>query len=114
MASTFRRLSSKSLHRSLKMLDMTKPARFSPGQLVVTNACMQAFHISGDRIVPFLLRHVNADWGDVDPEDRRANDYALLRGLRLLSVYHLSDGTKIWVITEAGFYATTFLLPSEY
>jgi len=37
-----------------------------------------------------------------------------IRGFRLLSAYHLSDGTKIWVITEADQSAKTILLPEEY
>ena len=38
----------------------------------------------------------------------------LRHGFRLLSAYTLSDGTKIWVITEADRSAPTLLLPEEY
>jgi hypothetical protein len=44
----------------------------------------------------------------------KANAEALKEGLRLLSAYHLKDGTKIWVITEWDRSATTVLLPEEY
>ena len=88
--------------------------KFSPGELVITPGCLQAFHTSMDRIVPFLIRHVSGDWGDLDEDDRRANDNALLHGLRLLSAYTLSDGTRFWVITESDRSVSTFLLPSEY
>jgi hypothetical protein len=54
------------------------------------------------------------DWGDLDEEDRRENERSLEDGCRLLSAYHLRDGTKIWIITEADRSATTLLLPSEY
>jgi hypothetical protein len=32
----------------------------------------------------------------------KANAEALKEGTRLLSAYHLKDGTKIWIITEWG------------
>ena len=89
--------------------------KFSPGNLVITPGCLQAFHnCPSDRIVPFLLRHISGDWGDLDEDDRRANEHALFHGLRLLSAYTLSDGTTIWVITEADRSVSTFLLPEEY
>jgi hypothetical protein len=37
-----------------------------------------------------------------------------LCGTRLLSAYHFSGGTKVWIITEADRSATTVLLPDEY
>ena len=61
----------------------------------------------------------SGDWGDLDDEDRQANELALVDGSRLLSSYRLRDGTKIWIITEAADErgrreATTTLLPSDY
>jgi hypothetical protein len=50
----------------------------------------------------------------VSKDDRLANDQSLIEGSRLLSAYHLSDRTKIWVITEADRSVTTFLLPEEH
>ena len=61
-----------------------------------------------------IQRHAFQDWGDVCEEDRLANDEALKEGDRLLSVYHSSEGTKFWVITEWDRSATTVLLPEEY
>jgi len=46
--------------------------------------------------------------------DRRANDAAVGHGTRLLSAYRLTDGTRIWIITEADRGSTTILLPAEY
>ena len=88
--------------------------KFSPGQVVVTPGFLEAIHNTGDRIVPYLLRHVQGDWGELDAHDVRENEFSLQRGLRLLSAYRLSDNTKFWVITEADRSATTFLLPEEY
>ncbi len=89
-------------------------ARFSPGNVVATPGFLAALEASGDKFIPFLLRHVQGDWGELDDHDRQANETALIYGLRLLSAYTLSDGTKIWVITEADRSVSTFLLPSEY
>ncbi|MGA8581363.1 MAG: hypothetical protein WB579_21920, partial [Bryobacteraceae bacterium] len=61
-----------------------------------------------------LERHVTGDWGDVDEDDRRENEHSLVRGCLLLSAYALSNGTRLWVVTEADRSATTILLPSEY
>lgn len=61
-----------------------------------------------------LARHHRGDWGDLDAEDKQANDQALIHSSRLLSAYHSADGTKFWIITEADRSATTVLLPSEY
>ncbi len=48
----------------------------------------------------FLARHVVGDWGDVTTR-KRANDFDLANGGRLLSAYTLSTGVKLWLITEA-------------
>ncbi len=61
----------------------------------------------------YLLRHKNGDWGNVDIEDKIANDESTRIGERVLSSYHVS-GEKIWVITERDRSCTTILLPSEY
>lgn len=111
--------------------------KFDPGQIVATPGALAAFEASGEEPLAFLLRHVQGDWGDVDEHDQQENELSLqqqncgpdehagLRGYadregsprngwRLLSAYRLSDGTKIWVITEADRSSTTILLPDEY
>jgi hypothetical protein len=97
--------------------------RFELGQLCQTpgaQAVLQRYQVN-----PFLLigRHLQGDWGDVCPEDARANEDALQEGARVLSAYVLpppvSEGetlapAKVWVITEADRSVTTILLPEEY
>lgn len=61
-----------------------------------------------------MRRHIRGDWGELDDEDKRANDEALKHGARLLSKYTTKRGVTFWVITEAGRSKTTALLPSEY
>ena len=86
--------------------------KFPLGKLVATtNATDQ---IPGHEITDGLLRHIDCDWGDVDPEKRVRNNVALMEGSRLLSVYQTEDGEKFWIITEADRSATTILLPEDY
>lgn len=92
---------------------MSKP-KFELGQLVMTPGVIDACNKSDDPIGNYFARHVSGDWGDVCKEDAKENDYSVTNGLRIFSAYHLSDGTKIWVITECDRSATTALLPSEY
>lgn len=65
-------------------------------------------------VVAALTRHARGDWGDVCPEDKAENEFALKRYLRLFSVYHDSKSTKFWIITEADRSVTTVLLPDDY
>lgn len=65
-------------------------------------------------VLAALRRHAAGDWGDVDEHDRQENELSLKEGFRLLSVYHATDGTKFWIITEADRSATTILLSEDY
>jgi hypothetical protein len=65
-------------------------------------------------MVRALRRHARGDWGELEAEDREANDRSVTEGTRLLSAYHTEAGVKFWIITEADRSATTVLLPSEY
>ncbi len=39
-------------------------AKFRLGNMVMTAGCLRAYHRNhGDLIVPFMLRHVQGDWG---------------------------------------------------
>jgi hypothetical protein len=88
--------------------------RFLPGRLVATRGAIEAFYASGDFPLEYLLRHLKGDWGEVDEHDRLENELSVRQGWRILSVYTLTNGTKVWVITEADRSVTTFLLPDEY
>ena len=96
------------------MIQNSSGARFAPGQIVATPGALDALESSGDNAADFLRRHLTGDWGEVDEHDRRENEFSRQSGLRLLSAYTLSNGTKLWIITEADRSATTLLLPSEY
>ncbi len=93
---------------------MPTPSKFPLGQIVATPGALEALRTNNQAPIHFLARHAQGDWGDVDADDWKENDYSLTHALRLLSAYSLNDGTKIWIITEADRSATTILLPSEY
>jgi hypothetical protein len=88
--------------------------KFDLGQLVATPGALAAIEASGDSLVTYLSRHESGIWGDVDEHDRKENELSLEHGLRLMSVYSLSTGIKIWIITEADLSSTCILLPEEY
>src|SRR3954452_10535770 len=93
--------------------------KFTPGQVVGTPGCLEALAQSGQEVTFFLQRHLQGDWGEVDAEDWKLNDQALLDGSRILSVYTTLKGVRLYVLTEAvgddGHRASTcVLLPDEY
>jgi hypothetical protein len=107
-------------------------AKFALGRLFVTPVALAAVgeHLGEGRpysvrqllesadhlalVMPFVARHANCDWGDVDADDWRANDDALREGNRLLSAYDIGRGRRLWILTEADRSATTVILASEY
>ena len=89
--------------------------RFELGQVVATPGVLAAIEASpGDSLLGFLERHQAGDWGIVKPMDARENEFAVIVGLRIMSVYVLKSGVRIWVITEADRSSTCALLPEEY
>ena len=82
-------------------------------------AALAAIQEAGQTPDFFLNKHIQGDWGEVDDDDKKANDEALVDGSRLLSAYRTLRGERLWVITEAtdddGQRASTcLLLPPEY
>lgn len=60
-----------------------------------------------------LERFCNKDWGEMNEEDKAANEQALTEENRIMGAYQTCKG-KIWIITEADRSATTVLFPDEY
>jgi hypothetical protein len=87
---------------------------FELGRIVATPGALQALEQAGQSPVEFLDRHVSGDWGELDDEDKRENEFSVHNSLRILSAYTTAAGDKIWIITEADRSATTLLLPDEY
>ena len=88
--------------------------KFPLGKTVATAGAFHELERAG--LIPALLldRHANGDWGEINEQDRQANEYAMKHALRVLSAYILKSGQKIWIITEADRSTTTILLPEEY
>jgi len=95
------------------MFDLTKvPAKFPLGQIVATPNALNS--VPNQEIMAALQRHIRGDWGNLDEEDRQANENALIQGSRLLSSYLTSLNVKFWIITEHDRSVTTILLPEDY
>ena len=95
---------------------------FSTGQIVASRGVYDLACENADFaqfIHKCLSRHVKGDWGDVDDEDKEANNCSLKEGTRLLSAYNDNRFPQhgvatIWIITEADRSATTILFPDDY
>lgn len=91
--------------------------QFELGQILATPAAMREFcHLE---ITDCLLKHARGQWGNLTLHDWNMNQSALNNGGRIMSVYKLSKGRVLWIITEAEDdnghrSATTILLPSDY
>jgi len=90
------------------------PPLFRLGTLWITTGAILALVEANQSALVFLIRHAYADWGEMEQEDKRANDIALRDGGRLFSAYTLSTGQRLWIITEANRSTTTLLIPMEY
>ncbi len=87
-------------------------AKFRLGRIVSTAHALEV--IPKEDITAAITRHVSGDWGEVDDEDRIANEQALIEGTRLVSIYRSGKGVKFYLITEADRRMTTVLLQEDY
>lgn len=88
--------------------------RFPLGMTVMTPGAINALRSAGETPEQLFVRHQSGDWGNLDEEDKKENEFSVDKNLRIFSAYILSTGVKVWVITEADRSVTTILLPSEY
>jgi hypothetical protein len=89
-------------------------ALFKMGAVVATPGALLALHSSGKCPACVLQRHGDGDWGELDADDKRANEAALRDGERILSKYTTTQGIALYVITEADRSHTTILRSDEY
>lgn len=91
--------------------------KFTTGRLIMT-AGVAELGAANESFAKFvrksLQRHSDGDWGDLSAGDKKENEYALGKYLRLLSAYEHNGLPKIWIITEADRAVTTVLFPDEY
>jgi hypothetical protein len=92
--------------------------RHNLGRVVATAAVAAA--VPHHQITALLDRHAGGDWGDLDADDKAANENASRSGIgRLFSSYATSEHGTIWIITddirgEGEGPITTVLFPDEY
>lgn len=90
---------------------------FDIGQIVLTqgvHSMVQEDDKFADFVGDSFKRHCQCDWGDLDKEDKDANDWSLRNGERLFSKYNYNDDVSIYIITEWDRSVTTILFPEEY
>lgn len=97
------------------LTDAPKTKRlFELGQVVMTDGAAAL----GVDFRPYLARHQQGDWGQLDEFDIRQNNRAVKEGFRILSAYNVllggGESERIWIITEADRSVTSILLPEEY
>lgn len=94
------------------MTDTPDKIAFQLGTIAVTLDAMEV--ATRQQLATLLERHQSGDWGDLDPQDKKANEHALRHGERLFSKYDLTPDTELWVVTEWDRSVTTILTPDEY
>jgi len=90
------------------------PGLFGLGLVCATVGALDACAAALTAPPPLFARHWTGDWGDISAEDHGLNEDAIRAGARILSVYHLQAGGRVWIITEADRHATTLLTPDAY
>jgi hypothetical protein len=94
------------------MIILISQSKFALGQLSVTSNALTQIPMTD--LSKGLCRHAIGDWGELDVEDKAANDEALSTGGRIVSAYRSASGLKFLIITEWDRSATTILLPEDY
>jgi hypothetical protein len=85
------------------------------GRVVVTQAAAKVLKDTKTDLMVLLRRNANRDWGQVEADDRAANDRAVISGQeRTYSNYQLAEGIFVWVVMEADRSAVLVCLPDEY
>jgi hypothetical protein len=93
-------------------LESLPTAKFRLGHVVATANARS--RLTEKDILAGIRRHQSGDWGEVPPDDWRANERALEQGTRLFSVYRSASDVRFYIITGANRSSTTVLLPEDY
>lgn len=92
--------------------------RHNLGRVVATAAMAAA--VPHHQITALLNRHAAGDWGDLEADDKAANDEAARTGDgRLFSSYATTEHGTLWIITDdiradGEGPITTVLFPDDY
>jgi hypothetical protein len=93
-------------------MNLMKP-RFEIGKIYATAGVTRWAEKHEIDLTRYIRRHHCGDWGDLDAEDRQANEDALEHGARIFSAY-VTDDRKIYIVTEYDRSMTTIMLATEY
>lgn len=89
-----------------------QPAKtLSLGRILITASVEDI--IERQEIEAALGRHARGDWGDLLPDDIRANQLALREGERVFSTYLDQHQNRFYIVTEADRSATTVLMAGD-
>jgi hypothetical protein len=99
---------------ALALYEQQRRPLFTLGTVLITPGALDMLEALKLAPLPFVLRHVAGDWGELCDEDKQANAAALTYGSRVLSAYDIPPNHRLWIITEADRSSTTLLLPEEY
>jgi hypothetical protein len=80
----------------------TRKSLFDLGQFVATPGTLEALQVAVQQAYEFLIRHASGNWGELNQEDKRLNEAAVIDGSCLLSAYQGTKRERIWIITEAA------------
>ena len=91
---------------------------FTTGEVVAT-AGLMALDLPQQTLFDLVARHVRGDWGDLEDDDKAANDSGLnpTDPDRLVSAYdveHHGKTVRVNIITEHDRSLTTLMLPEDY
>lgn len=91
----------------------TKP-KFPLGNIYITPAALRSCAEAKVSPYVYIFRHAQEDWGELDEEDIKENEFSLEHGFRVLSAYTLPTGQRMFCITEADRSSTTLLNVEDY
>jgi hypothetical protein len=87
---------------------------FNTGLIEVTEAAAAACAALGEDPARYVARHQAGDWGEVDQEQKEANNFGARYGHDIVSLYRLAEGTQIRVETSLDHSTIRVLLAAEY
>lgn len=91
-----------------------KRTKLELGSVFVTPKASRALQQAGQSPDEFLARHESGACGEAGSAAWNGNGLSLCKGVQVYSIYKLSTGEEIWIITQPDRSATTILLPEEY
>ncbi len=74
--------------------------KFEVGEIVITPAASAALEANGHSVDELLARHQAGDWGDVSDQVRTVNQRALVEQFNVQSVFAVSSGQRVVVVTN--------------